>query len=50
MACNLESKKGGRTNFIRMIVYPMQVAPDTNGVVDDISCQEILPMNNLRNI
>ena len=30
-----------------IIVSPVQVALDTNGVVDDFSNQEILPMNNL---
>ena len=33
-----------------IIVSPVQVALDTNGVVDDFSYQEILPMNNLWNL
>ena len=33
--------------LLEIIVSPVQVALATNGVVDDFSNQEILPMNNL---
>ena len=33
--------------LLEIIVSPVQVALATNGVVDDFSYQEILPVNNL---
>ena len=33
--------------LLEIIESPVQVALATNGVVDDFSYQEILPMNNL---